>query len=571
MNVYTLLTFITSALCVLVGNFIYYRNKNSSLHLMFASGYYLAGAYCFFLAGFYLARDAEEAWLWLRLTAIGHMVAPLSFIGILMLMKGIETRLKRTYILLIFCPYIFLFFQDVLFTGLTYDTPQRTGGGWITVMRTSSPFHALDLAIYIVMMSIEFYLLIRFIVSTVNKPKRKLAFFLLLNVLVPIAATALLLLVFPFFLNPVMRVESLVVLFVVLTTAIGLYRFNIFDLTTEILSRDIVANMSTFYVLVDKDIQILETNGKTLELFGYTSSELSGKPLRKLFDADKYEALFRHSGTNAYTLETWCRSNDDRSIPVILSIRPVHMKNEFLGFIIIGSDLSEVKKIQVEKEIAELELKALVSQMNPHFMFNSLNTIQHFITLNDERTANLYLSKFAGLMRRILDNSTQANVKLAEEMECLTLYLDLEVLRLKDKFNYKVHIDPDINVFEESIPPMIIQPFVENAIWHGIHPKDGPGLLQISVARHGGGILCSVDDNGIGRERSRKLNQAGRTKHQSRAIKNIERRIHLLNRKEGTLPIQMEIIDKKMQADEGQGTTVKIYFPGHIAVVKLKD
>src|SRR5690349_5159016 len=132
MNIYTLLTFLTSASCLVVGNFIYYRSKNSRLHIMFAIGYYIAGAYCFLLSGFYLSKTEHEAWIWLKLTALMHFISPISFHGILLLIKKTNAPIKKPYLALIYTPFILLFIQDFVFAELTYGTPQRVDSGWVS-------------------------------------------------------------------------------------------------------------------------------------------------------------------------------------------------------------------------------------------------------------------------------------------------------------------------------------------------------------------------------------------------------------------------------------------------------
>ncbi|MBT3748205.1 MAG: SpoIID/LytB domain-containing protein, partial [Bacteroidetes bacterium] len=138
---------------------------------------------------------------------------------------------------------------------------------------------------------------------------------------------------------------------------------------------------------------------------------------------------------------------------------------------------------QNKQKLLLAEKKALLSQMNPHFIFNSLNSIQHYIIQQDEENANLYLSKFAALIRRILDNSKKKFISLAEEIDTLELYLYLEKLRFEEKFNFSVSKSDDLDNHMVLVPPMIIQPFVENAIWHGLTPLKSGGLLTITFRK----------------------------------------------------------------------------------------
>ncbi|MCI5056070.1 MAG: histidine kinase [Flavobacteriales bacterium] len=155
--------------------------------------------------------------------------------------------------------------------------------------------------------------------------------------------------------------------------------------------------------------------------------------------------------------------------------------------------------ISTQKESAEL--RALLSQMNPHFISNFLNTLHHSISkgeIKDEKVLSAYISKFGRLSRMILEHSNNLEITIQEELDALKLYLDLEQLRTNNKFQYQLHIDPLIDVYNSTIPPMLFQPFAENAIWHGLMPKGDTGLLSIDINLNGEAIKCSIKDNGVG-------------------------------------------------------------------------
>lgn len=173
------------------------------------------------------------------------------------------------------------------------------------------------------------------------------------------------------------------------------------------------------------------------------------------------------------------------------------------------------------------ELKTLRSQMKPHFVFNSLSSIQHFILDNDQESAHLYLSRFANLMRRILDNTSKDSISLAGEMATLEIYLSLEKLRFGKEFEYSIIIDERLDPEQCEIPPMLIQPYIENAIWHGLLPKKNQPRLWIRFYPEGNTTLvCEVEDNGIGRKAAAEKQKSG---HQSTGMKNMEERIGILN------------------------------------------
>lgn len=173
------------------------------------------------------------------------------------------------------------------------------------------------------------------------------------------------------------------------------------------------------------------------------------------------------------------------------------------------------------------ELKTLRSQMKPHFVFNSLSSIQHFILDSDPESAHLYLSRFSKLMRQILDNTSKDSISLAGETEMLELYLSLEKLRFGEEFEYAIEIDEGLDPEQCEIPPMLIQPYLENAIWHGLLPKKREAKLWLRFYPEGETTLvCEVEDNGIGRRAAEEKKKSG---HRSTGMKNIEERIGILN------------------------------------------
>lgn len=177
-----------------------------------------------------------------------------------------------------------------------------------------------------------------------------------------------------------------------------------------------------------------------------------------------------------------------------------------------------------------LALKSLRTQMNPHFIFNALNSVNSFIASNDERTANKYLSDFSQLMRSVLENSEEDFIPLSNEIELLKMYTKLEHFRFKDKFEYEFTVDEKIKMNEFVIPPMLLQPYVENAVWHGLRYKDEKGKLDIkfeSVSEDTVKII--IEDNGIGRSKSKAIKTENQKKQKSKGMGNIQKRISILN------------------------------------------
>lgn len=217
-----------------------------------------------------------------------------------------------------------------------------------------------------------------------------------------------------------------------------------------------------------------------------------------------------------------------------------------------------VERAETVHQMAELEMQSLRSQLNPHFMFNSLNSIQTLIMKNQSEKSQSYLSRFARLLRLLLENADKQFVPLRMEMEFLQLYLSLESLRVPD-MQYSISTDPALNTEQILIPNMILQPYVENAIWHGLSHKEDDKQLRIRVFRENGTINYEIEDNGVGRKKAGELKSIFRKQHQSKGMELISKRIELLN-KEYSSVIQTKVTDV-IKNKEVTGTLVSIKVP----------
>jgi hypothetical protein len=208
----------------------------------------------------------------------------------------------------------------------------------------------------------------------------------------------------------------------------------------------------------------------------------------------------------------------------------------------------------------KLALRSLRTQMNPHFIFNALNSVNSFIATNNEKDANRFLIEFSMLMRTVMDNSEEDFIPLIKEVEMLGIYLSLEHFRFKDKFEFEFQIDEEIDQENEFIPPMLIQPYIENAIWHGLRYSESKGLLRVLVKNDNNHLLVTVSDNGIGREASKALKTKHQKKFRSLALKNIDQRVVILKELYGqTIEIKYSNLNK-----DGTGTVVELKVPKSI-------
>jgi ligand-binding sensor domain-containing protein len=236
-----------------------------------------------------------------------------------------------------------------------------------------------------------------------------------------------------------------------------------------------------------------------------------------------------------------------------------------LVFIIHLVYRSEQRKTEFNKRIAELKLQALRAQMNPHFIFNTINSIQYFISCNDQKSAFLYLSKFSQLMRQTLDNSARSSISIKKELETLQLYMDLQKLRFENRFDYSLKVDPKIDVHNFEIPAMLIQPYIENAINHGIGPKKGKGNIDVSLSLKDNFINCIVEDDGIGINKAMNIKKKKSADHTSAGMRLTNERLQIINY--GKVDeIFVSVMDRSENGSKDMGTRVTINIPLKISI-----
>jgi len=230
-----------------------------------------------------------------------------------------------------------------------------------------------------------------------------------------------------------------------------------------------------------------------------------------------------------------------------------------IGFIIKKieqkSKNAEVRLAVKLKEMEELKMTALQSQMNPHFLFNSLNSINNFVLKNDIEKASDYITKFSKLIRVILNSSSNTTSSLSEELIILALYVKLEQMRVTGGFKYKVNIDENLNLETIKVPPLFLQPFIENAIWHGIMKKEGDKIIELTIKEDNGDVLCIVLDNGVGIDSTKKITPLS-LKRKFFGAKATENRIRILHQNKG-----VEIETEDISSGTITGTKVSIRFP----------
>jgi len=234
-----------------------------------------------------------------------------------------------------------------------------------------------------------------------------------------------------------------------------------------------------------------------------------------------------------------------------LSVKRVEMQNKS----------AEIKLAFKYKELEELKMTALQSQMNPHFLFNSLNSINNFVLKSEVEKASDYITKFSRLIRVILKSSTSLTVPFSEELGILSLYVKLEQMRINGGFEYIVKIDKDIRLEEIKVPPLFLQPFIENSIWHGLTHVEGDKRISLTISKEADNIICEIIDNGIGIDKAREQSHKKIDRRKFFGTQATENRIQLLYKKSN---VDIDVID--ISDESSSGTKVKITFP-HILKV----
>ena len=300
--------------------------------------------------------------------------------------------------------------------------------------------------------------------------------------------------------------------------------------------RDYVALVDTLYVRKEQEISRAARFNREIST---KQNRISGLEQERQLSQSKYDL--------ALTEQQLIQESNKRQKWVIYSL--------IFGIILLGLATFFFYRSNQQQKLANnlLALKSLRSQMNPHFIFNALNSVNNYIAKSDERSANRYLSEFSTLMRSVLENSEEDFIPLSKELELLELYVKLEHSRFPEKFDYKLNVDVAIDVAAFQIPPMLLQPYIENAIWHGLRYKDEKGFLHIDLKQKDlKSIEITIADNGIGRKKSSALKTQNQKKQKSKGMGNIKKRIAILN---DMYKDKVDVLISDLETD-GSGTKV---------------
>lgn len=322
-------------------------------------------------------------------------------------------------------------------------------------------------------------------------------------------------------------------------------------------------NNTIFYIWsIDRNFRIINLN-KPFRGFlrdQYSMEVQEGRLLEEMEQVEEFSPAWKTYYIRALSGESFELTDHRQGRYFKYALNPLIENANITGVSVFMEDITELKRketalLEAQEKIGELKVAALRSAMNPHFVFNTLNSIQYFILKNDQLNAVNYLSTFSKLIRSILHNSMHSKIRLAEELEQLKNYVQLELLRFEGKFDFLLVLDEDLDVENIEVSSMIIQPYVENAILHGLNAKIGKGLLKISVKDEGSSLLFEIEDNGIGRKAASKHSFVNSLTHKSLGTSITEERLRLINKRNGAT---VEIEDLYTEGI-ATGTRVKVW------------
>jgi tetratricopeptide (TPR) repeat protein len=337
-------------------------------------------------------------------------------------------------------------------------------------------------------------------------------------------------------------------------------------------SSDLDETANAYKILAKEYVKRKEFDKAAVFFEKYAQLQDSIKKIRKK-ELDEAIAISTNIGKNQQRVDLLEKEREltEKSIDILeqdklLREDQLDLKNWIIGSLCAGMLLMLVAVLLIIRSSREkrkahqlLALKSLRGQMNPHFIFNALNSVNHYVSQNDERRANRYLSDFSRLMRLVMDSSKSDFIAIVEELEMLRLYMQLEHARFEDKFEYSIEVDEKVEEGDWEIPPMLIQPYLENAVWHGLRYIEGKGSLKMSLIHENSALIVTITDTGIGRSKSKELKTMNQKKQNSLGMQNIQSRVEIMNQVFATA-IKVEISDA-WPGEKNCGTRVKLIIP----------
>jgi hypothetical protein len=507
-----------------------------------------------------MSLSEETARSWDRLLVISWSMLVPSGLHWALLLVG-RRKLANTEWFLILLYFSSFFFAIPLCAGL-YSQPFAYSyyWGWMRTYSNINLLLAVTLTWWCVVFTIMLVLFARFAYKNRNSPDLK--FVSLMNLIgfsIPMVTGIIIQLVFPLFFKweaiPLTSTLMLTTVIVIL----GLNTHKIFILSETVDSERITEIIQEIILVVSPTRNITYINSYGAKLIG--KSEKDKVILNDLFQSESTTVAFERKvltpcfkKMSPATFQFSMEANYGKSVHWNINTYPIINMKTLEGVLLICRDISD------SVSIGEAKLAALRSQMNPHFIFNSLNSIQHYLHTYQREAAEFFLSTFSTLIRQILDNSGKSTIPVSEELNSIELYLKLEKARFGQRLSYEIIVDGNLDVENTLVPSMLIQPYIENAIIHGLAFKENGGKVKIELRQRTEFIMCLVEDDGIGREKAVALKKGKNLRSKSHGMSITEARLDLLNQNLN-IPVSVKIKDLFNEKNDPCGTQVIIYMP----------
>lgn len=566
------LAFVPGLISLLIAAYVWLkipRNLTSLMFLIFV-------IFCLFWQiseGFLrLAADSGIAFFWNRCVSLSIIPAAVAGLHFALLFSQ-EKKIVRSKIFatLVYVPAIYFLGGQIL---NLYSWPVIKDDTWIWL---SAPEHdqnqnAESIWISLVAAATMYFLAINAIKNRrADFMVRRKSMLLFIGYSIPSGLGVICQIIFPVFLdrNEIPLAGPAILCFSI-ASFIALKKYNLFGYSSSFPANRLLKIMNESVLIVDTKLMVRYSNSGFSRLSGYSREELLGKSiqyigLEKILLAKEEVSDEKITHLNQMKCQIFTKDGQERHV-FCNSSDYIDKSGAITGSVLLFSDITDLikaaEKINCEKRQAlQFQSRLLSVQLNPHFIYNSLNSIQYFLLEKNCDQALSYLSEFSQLMRSVLDNSTKNNITLAEEISFLNSYLNLEQKRLKNKFSFTINVSEKLDVDDLLISPMLVQPYVENSVIHGIGPLRDGGHLTITLSAMENRIICEIVDNGVGREKANLLKQNGiKNLHKSHAMNITKTRLEVLN--EINAPEHfVRIEDLKDTQGENCGTKILLSIP----------
>ena len=557
-----LLSFIPALITLGLAIYVYYRLPFYNMNRIYLLFLFSLFVYQLNDSMHRLSGSEETARSWDRLLAIlWTIIAPTGLHWAMYLAGKKKLANNPRFIVPLYLSNIF--FAIPLIAGL-YSQPfiYSAFWGWMRTYKNANTFLVITLVWWCGIFTSMLYLFARFAYKNRNSPDLK--FVSIMNFIgysIPVIGGIAMQVVLPVFFSigdPIPIGSTLMV--TTCLVIIGLNSYKVFNLSETIDTERITEIIQEIIFVVTPGRSVKYMNSYGTKFFKINANEHLS--LSTIFDHSKdvlntFEKQILIPSFNSNLPGNYQFSmNDKDGKEVHWDVTTYKIYNRFTldGLIIMCRDISD------RALLAEARLSALRTQMNPHFIFNSLNSIQYYIHHYKRKAAESFLSTFSILIRKILDNSSKFSIPLSDEINTVELYLRLEKARFGDRLVYEICVADNIDQENTLVPSMLIQPYIENAIIHGIGPLDKGGKVSIRITEASEALLCVVTDNGVGRQKSMELKAKSIVPKTSYGMSITDARLGILNQKLD-VPVSVKITDLVNELNEPSGTRVEIYIP----------